>query len=100
MHFYECVANIDEIVLGFCLLLRSHALLALNTRNLIEVFEDEPSLLFLAVFEHVLLQSYEAEPHAFSDHFCGRFEEGGCLLEVSFAFLEAEFDVGADAIGA
>jgi hypothetical protein len=99
VYLNEGVANVDDAVFGFGLQLRCHAVFVLNARNFIEVFEDQPPLLPLPLFEHVLLQSYETEPHAFSHHFGGGLEEGGCLLEIPFALLEAELDVGAHAVG-
>lgn len=95
----EGVANVDDAVFGLGLQLRCHAVFVLNARDLIEVFEDQPPLLLLPIFEHVLLQSYEAQPQAFSHYFGGGFEERGCLLEIPFALLEAELDVGAHAVG-
>lgn len=95
----ESVADVDEIGLGLALGLRSVAVLVLNARNLVQLLEDQPLLVALTIHHHVLLQPHEAEPQPLSDDLGGGLEQGGGLLEIALALLQAQLDVGAHPVG-
>ena len=94
----ESVADVDEIGLGLALSLRSIAVLVFNAGNLVQLFQYQPFLIALSI-DHVFLKSYESKPQALSNDFGGWFEQGGGLLEIALALLQAQLDIGPHPIG-
>lgn len=95
----EGVANVDEIGLGLALGLRSIAVLVLYARNLVQLLQYQSLLINLTLHHHIFLQPHKSEPQTLSDDLGGWFEQGGGLLEIALALLQAELDIGSHPIG-
>jgi hypothetical protein len=97
---HQRIADVDEAVLGPALPRRHLAVPPLDARYPLQVVQDQPLLLPRPLLQHVPLQTHESEAQPLSHDLGGGLEQRGGLLEVAPALLQAELDVGADAVGA